>query len=58
MFEASKDFKDLANNLMHFKSLNSSRKRSILKSLSLEVIIVKYFNQNKIESLNFVLGVF
>lgn len=42
LFEAGKSFKDFADSLIHFKSLKTNSKRSILKSLNLEVIIFQF----------------
>ncbi|KAL4122384.1 hypothetical protein QTP88_014719 [Uroleucon formosanum] len=41
IFEAGKDFKNKADNLMHFKSLKTSSKKSILKSLNLEKLKIQ-----------------
>lgn len=42
-FEAGEYFKNIAEDLMHFKSLKTSSKRSILKSLNMEVIVLHNF---------------
>jgi len=44
IFEAGKYLKNIDDNLMHFKSLKINDKRSILKFLNMEVIILRYFN--------------
>lgn len=42
-FEAVKDFKNKADSLINFKLLKTSSKKSILKSLNMEVIVLYYF---------------
>lgn len=44
LFEADKYIKNAANNLKHFKSLTINSKKSILKTLNMEVIILYYYN--------------
>jgi len=45
MFEAGEYFESIKDNLISIKSLKTSTKKSILKYLSLEVIIIiQYFN--------------
>lgn len=39
-FEDGKYFENIVNNLMHFKTLTTEHKISILKSLNMEVIIL------------------
>lgn len=43
IFEAGEYLKNVADDLMHFKSLKISSKRSILKSLNMEVIVLHNF---------------